>query len=196
MLKTFLLGILLGALAAAGVLYAFPVVDQSREVSIVSVAPNGGNHETFVIKIPQDRVMVGAPGYGAGVPVGVEWPDEDALAGITTEMFKLRNTRNAVIGVAARTIANDGNADVTQWVMHLPARGTLFVDMDGKPLNGGPRVGRFRAGTREFGDLTGAMAERWVDAPDDAEGEGRIELLATYISIADSEYQPNTEPAE
>ena len=140
--------------------------------------------------------MVGAPGYGAGVPVGVEWPDEDALAGITTEMFKLRNTRNAVIGVAARTIANDGNADVTQWVMHLPARGTLFVDMDGKPLNGGPRVGRFRAGTREFGDLTGAMAERWVDAPDDAEGEGRIELLATYISIADSEYQPNTEPAE
>jgi len=57
LLKTFLLGILLGLAAAAGALYAIPAVDQKREASIVTVAPNGGNAETFHINIPIDRIM-------------------------------------------------------------------------------------------------------------------------------------------
>ena len=50
------------------------------------------------------------------------------------------------------------------------------------------RVGQLRAGTQEFGHLTGSVSESWEpdtsgeeDAPD-----GRIELLATYVSSAES----------
>jgi len=39
LLKIFLIGILLGIAAAAGALYSLPVVDQHREVSLVTVAP-------------------------------------------------------------------------------------------------------------------------------------------------------------
>ena len=183
MLKTFIFGAILGALAAAGAVYSVPVVDQYREVSVVSVAPNGGNHETFAINIPEDRVLLGAPGSASGVPDGLEWPNNDMLGGLTTEFFKVRNVRDAVIGVAARNRVREAGADVTEWVIHLPARGTLFVNLDRESRNGG-RVGDLRAGTREFGDIAGAIAEQWVPAESSDQGEstGRIELQANYIS--------------
>lgn len=188
MLKTFLFGILLGSAAAAGALYAIPAVDQHREVSIVRVTPNGGNVESFHINIPMDRVMVGAAGQNSGPPAGLKWPDDEVLANVSAEIFKVRNERDTVIGVAARTVAKDENADVIDWVVHIPARGTLFINMEPEPKEGGHRVGQLRAGTQEFGHLTGSVSESWEpdtsgeeDAPD-----GRIELLATYVSSAES----------
>ena len=68
MFKTFLFGIVLGAAVAAGLLYAVPPVDQEREVSILSVAPNGGTSERFHINIPVDRVAVGAQTDASPVP--------------------------------------------------------------------------------------------------------------------------------
>jgi len=178
---------LLGIVAAAGALYSIPVVDQFREVSIVSVAPNGGNSESFHINIPVDRVMVGAPGGDSGVPKGMTWPKDEIFENVSTEVFKVRNARNAVIGVASRTVAKEGNTDFTDWIIYLPARGSLFVNMGSQPKRGGPRIGRLRAGSQEFDDLTGSVAESWVS---DTSGEedallGRIELLATYVSKSD-----------
>lgn len=189
MLKTFLVGLLLGILLAAGALYAIPVVDQFREVSIVSVEPNGGNSESFRINIPFDRVMAGTSGRGSGVPLGLTWPKDEIFGNVSTEIFKVRNVRNAVIGIAARTVAKDGNADITDWVIHLPARGSLFVNMGSQPKNGGPRIGRLRAGSQEFDNLTGSVAESWVSDTSGEEGAplGRIELLATYVSTSDPE---------
>ena len=171
---------------AAGALYSFPAVDQFREVSIVSVAPNGGNSESFHIKIPVDRVMVGATGNESGVPIGLTWPTDDIFENVSTEVFKIRNVRDAVIGVAARTVAKEGETDITEWIIHLPARGSLFVNMEPQPKAGSPRIGQLRAGSQEFDDLQGFIAESWVsDAPDE-EGapQGRIELLATYVSTS------------
>ncbi len=184
MLKTFLIGIILGIIAAAGALYAKPVVDQTREISYVSVAPNGGNRETFRINIPVDRVMIGAADQSSGLPAGLAWPDDDILATVSTEMFKVRNERDVIIGIAARTVAVEGDSSVIDWVLHLPARGSLFINMDSTAVEGGHRVGELRTGTKEFQSMVGFVAERWVsdtsgdeDAPD-----GRIELLATYVS--------------
>ena len=184
MLKTFLIGIILGIIAAAGALYAKPVVDQTREISYVSVAPNGGNRETFHINIPADRVMIGGAGQNTGLPAGLAWPDDEILAAVSTEMFKVRNERDVIIGIAARTVAVEGDSSVIDWVLHLPARGSLFINMDSMAAEGGHRVGELRTGTQEFQSMTGFVAERWVsdtsgdeDAPD-----GRIELLATYVS--------------
>jgi len=176
-------GILLGAAVAAGALHAIPVVDQHREVSYVSVAPNGGNLEEFHINMPVDRVMLGSPGQASGFPAGMEWPEDDILSTFGAEIFKVRNSRDVVIGVAARAHAQEPGDDVIDWVLHLPARGSLFINMNTAAVEGGGRVGQIRAGTREFQSMSGFIAERWVADTSDEEDspDGRIELLATYV---------------
>jgi hypothetical protein len=198
LLKTFLFGILLGVAAAAGALYTVPAVDQFREVSIVAVAPNGGNSEAFHINIPVDRVMIGAPGRHSSVPLGMTWPNDKALENVSTEVFKIRNVRDAVIGVAARTVAKESSGDVTDWVIHLPARGSLFINMESETQNGGPRIGQLRAGSREFDELNGLVAESWVENASSEAGadNGRIELLATYISAVEPQVELATEPTQ
>ncbi len=174
----------MGIVAAAGALYALPVVDQHREMSYISVAPNGGNREQFHINIPNDRVMVGAAGQPSGLPEGLEWPQDDIFANVSSEIFKIRNERNVVVGVGARTATNEVESAVIDWVLHLPARGSIFISMATQPSEGGHRIGQLRVGTDEFAGLTGIVTEKWVadesgeeDAPD-----GRIELFATYAS--------------
>ncbi len=184
LVKTYFIGVVLGLAAAAGALYAFPVVDQAREASIVRVAPNGGNVEGFHINIPMDRIMVGAPDQSNPLPPGLDWPTDPVLAGIRTELFKIRNARDAVVGVAVRNAANGDGGRVIDWVLHLPARGSVFVNMEPAVSEDGFRTGRFRTGSREFGLLNGYMTERWVANSDDREEDaplGRIELLATYV---------------
>ena len=186
MLKIFLIGILLGVAVAAGALHTFPVVDQIREVSIVVVAPNGGNSEAFHINIPVDRVMIGATGKDSDVPVGLTWPKDSVFQNISTEVFKIRNAKDAVIGVAARTVAKEGDTDLTDWIIHLPARGSLFVNMEPQTQKGRPRIGKLRTGSREFDDLSGFITESWFSGTsrEDGAAEGRIELLANYISMS------------
>lgn len=184
MVKTFIFGIILGIAAAAGVLYAVPVVDQYREPSIITVAPNGGNTEIFHVNVPGDRVMAGGPGQAA-LPLGLEWPDDEILGGVSTEIFKLRNARDSVVGVAARTVAREGEAPVLDWVIHLPARGSMYVNMNPLAAEGGYRLGQIRTGSRELAGLTGHVTERWVSdtSGDDDAQAGRIELATRYVAI-------------
>jgi hypothetical protein len=189
LLKTFLIGIVLGLVAAAGALYAIPAVDQEREASIVTVSPNGGNAEIFHINIPHDRIMVGAPGQNVEVPPGLAWPSDEILAGVRTELYKIRNARDSVVGVAARTAAQNDGGDVIDWVLHLPARGSLYVNMELAAREGGYRLGEIRSGSREFGQFNGVMTERWVvnkTAEEDAP-TGRIELQASYVGQPEPE---------
>ncbi len=182
MLKTFIAGILLGVIGAAAFLHMYPVVDQHREASIVSVGPNGRNVEAFHVNVPMDRILVGAPGSGTPLPEGMTWPIDPILQGVRVELFKIRDSRDSVIGVAARTAAKDGTEDVIEWVLHLPARGSVYINMQPDALDGGYRKGEFRAGSREFGRLGGFMTERWI--PDTSGDEdapaGRIELVTTF----------------
>ena len=189
MFKTFLLGIVLGIAAAAGALYAVPPVDQVREASIVTVAPNGGNLELFHINIPMDRVMTGAAGDGRARPEGLEWPAAEVLANVRTEIFKIRNARDTVVGVGVRTAARQGEELVIDWMLHIPARGSVFAGMEAAPRESGHRMGQIKAGSREFERLSGSLAERWVantsnDDDEDAQ-DGRIELRAAYVGEFD-----------
>jgi hypothetical protein len=181
--KTFIFGVVLGVAGAAALLYVFPVVDQQREESIVSVAPNGGNVESFHVNVPMDRILVGASANKLQLPAGVQWPSIKVLQDVQVELFKIRNARDAVIGIAARTAGKNGPEEVIDWVLHLPARGSVFVNMRPEAVDGGYRRGELRAGSREFGDLSGFMTERWVpDTSGDEEGPaGRIELVTTFV---------------
>lgn len=188
MLKTFLVGIVLGLIAAAASLYAFPVVDQHREASIISVTANGGNDEFFHVNIPDDRIMLGAAVQQTPFPEGLEWPAGDILPGIRSELFKLRNARETVIGIASRTTVANEKANAIEWLIHLPARGSVLVRMNPDAEDGGFRRGVLRAGSREFELLTGSATERWVLDISGGENapQGRIELRMTSVSTVEA----------
>lgn len=183
MIKSFIFGIVLGVVAAVAAVLYVPVVDQVRERSIVSVVPNGGNAETFHVNVPIDRIMVGAPAQPEPLPPGLEWPLDEHLAGIRAELFKVRNRRDVVVGVASRIAAADPDAgNAIEWVVHLPARGSAYLSMDTYVNEAGYRAGTLQTGTQEFGNLRGVVEERWVADGDGNEDAGRIELHMTVVA--------------
>lgn len=148
--------------------------------------PNGGSREVFHVDVPVDRVLAGGNGVLEAVPAGLKWPDADVLAYARAELFKLRNERGAVVGVASRiTGPAPGTVGVVEWALHLPARGTLYLSLEPELRGGGTRAGTLRAGTREFAGLQGSVTERFV-ASGGAAGnanEGRIELVTVRRGV-------------
>ena len=185
--KTFIAGLILGIAAFTGALYAIPAVDQHRENSIISVRTNGGNVERYRISVPVDRIMIGAGGIANAVPANLEWPEDDRFENLNVELFKLRNERDTVIGVASRVAASGRSGEpVIEWVLHLPARGSIYATMSSEAGAGGVRTGSLRHGTREFNAMAGVLAERWMPAAGDA-GNGRIELEASFVRVGEDE---------
>lgn len=180
LLKLFITGIVLGIASAAGLLYAVPVVDQHREASLVKVAPNGGTVESFRINLPQDSIIVRHPGEGQTAPANIDWPQDERFRPVRIELFKLRNERNVVVGLAARSATVNANGVLVDWVLHLPARGSQFLSMQPEVAANGFRGGVLRAGSREFANRSGSMMVRQVTAQQGATG-GRIELTTNYI---------------
>ncbi len=185
--KTFNFGIVLGIVMAAMFAYFFPVVDQYRENSLISVHANGGNSESFHIRLPDDRIVAGVSGKQRSTPPGLEWPELDFLQNIQTELFKIRNENGVVVGAASRLSGqSEQHGPFVEWALHLPARGTMYVSMDVNPSPDGYREGTLRAGTREFLTLNGVILERFIrdDMGPGSDGAGRIELAAALIGPA------------
>jgi hypothetical protein len=185
MFKTLIFGFVAGLVGTIAAIYYVPVVDQHREPSVVSVTPNGGNTESFHVNIPMDRIMVGSPDQSVPLPAGLDWPETESLSGLRAELFKLRNTRNMVVGIASRVVTESEKfGDGIEWVVHLPARGTFYVTMPPESVEGVRRVGTLRAGTREFQPMNGAASERWVANTDDDDEDapiGHIELVTNFV---------------
>jgi hypothetical protein len=194
--KTLIAGIILGIAAGGAGLYYLPPIDQYREQSMISVLPNGGNSEMFHVNVPMDRIMIGSPGQAAPLPVGLEWPEEPMLQGVRAELFKLRNRKDAVVGVASRIAADGAVGEVIEWTLHLPARGSLYVTMQPDAVEGGYRLGQLRAGSRDFDNMRGQLSERWVaetSAAEDANA-GRIELRTLFVSLVQDPPEDEPEP--
>ncbi|MGB5256904.1 MAG: hypothetical protein WBN44_06590, partial [Woeseiaceae bacterium] len=128
-------------------------------------------------------IMVGASGQRKPLPVGMQWPADELLKDVRVEMFKIRNERDTVVGVAARTAATDESDRLIEWVLHLPARGSVYVNMNPQALPGGFRQGELRGGSREFSGLTGGMTERWIpnESGDEDAPAGRIRLETSFV---------------
>lgn len=182
MFKTFSLGVVIGVAAAGALLYFVPVVDQDRERSIISVQANGGNREAFHVNLPADRIFAGRSGAGETVPSGAHWPEYLNLSDVQTELFKVRNDEERVVGVASR-ISAGGRQPFVEWAVHMPARGTLYLLLDNSPTAAGNRAGTLRAGTREFADLRGSVIERYrAEADNENENSlGRLELITVLV---------------
>ena len=186
--KTFNLGIVLGIALAASIAYFYPVVDQYREQSLIAVHANGGNSESFHIRLPEDRIMAGVSGQKATTPPGLVWPDIEFLQNIQTELFMIRNENGVVVGTASRMSGkSEQHGSFVEWAMHLPARGTMYVSMAATPSPDGFREGTLMAGTREFLTLSGVVLERFIkdDIGPNPDGAGRIELAAALVGPAE-----------
>ena len=185
MFKTFIAGILLGIAAAAAALLYYPAVDQFREQSMIVVRPNQGNTESFHVNVPMDRILIGAPGQQEPLPAGLQWPDDEELAGARAELFKIRNGKDAVVGVASRIAASHTDTgNIIEWVLHLPARGSVYITMQPEATVGGYRIGKLANGTREFSPLHGPVTERWIADTSESEDApaGRIEITTTFVA--------------
>jgi hypothetical protein len=169
----------------ATAIYFIPVVDQARERSIIEVTPNGGNREVFHANIPDDRIVIGVPNQAEPLPRGLEWPNDELFANTRTELFKVRNANDIVVGVASRIAASGSEGENVEWTFHLPARGSGYVLMrprvEGQPF----RTGELRSGTREFENFVGEVTERWVAGEQDVEEApvGRIELSTRFVAL-------------
>jgi len=140
--------------------------------------------------------MSGAQGQANPLPSELEWPADPMFSNVGAELFKLRNARDAIIGVASRFALNDPEfGEQIEWVLHLPARGSIFVGMSPQPVDRN-RVGDLSAGTREFGSILGQLSERWVADTSGSSGEltGRIEL--SMSSVSKEQHVPDLEDAE
>lgn len=186
MIKTFILGVILGIAGAAALIYYVPVVDLYREPSVISVTPNGGNTEAFHINLPHDLIFTAARNGNqvSVLPASVEWPQIAELDGSQTEIFKLRNRDDRVVGIAARiSSVKDASGSFIQWMMHLPARGTMYAGMELNTAVDGYRNGLLLAGTREFETLNGTIREYFNNdiAVDEREISGRLELVTGLV---------------
>jgi hypothetical protein len=185
--KVFSLGIFLGLALAGAAAYFVPVADLHREPSQMTVRPNGGVVELFTARIPDDRIMAGTSLATAKVPANIKWPQELSDAGIELELFKLRNRDGVVVGVASRlaggqALQNSGGKNSIEWVLNLPARGSVYFPMSADADANGFRNGLLRGGSREFSRHTGSLLERFV--ADDTDTGGQIELQLTVVGPA------------
>jgi len=207
MRTAFVVGVLLGL---AGVLAAArfaPWVDPVRLPSHTTVVSNGGRAETFVIRLPADRIAA-AGGAEAGLRADAPGTVFSApgSAAVLVEQFKVRDRDGQVIGIAARHWAP---ADGAVWLLVVPGRGTMLLTGDAEPARAldtalsaagrragtpwsgelrvvfprAPSVGRVHGGTHEFEGLEGTYTETWTITGVGESGElrGTIEL-GTVVS--------------
>ncbi len=184
MFKTLLIGTVAGIAIGVAALLIVQPVEQARERSIIEVTPNGGNNEIFHANIPDDRIVIGAPNQSTPVPRGLEWPQDELLANVRAELFKVRDANDVVIGVASRIAASSEDGAIVEWTFHMPARGSGYILMRPQLEEDSFRMGDLRAGTREFSGLTGQVTERWVanSTGSDLAPIGRIELSTRFVA--------------
>jgi len=184
MFKTFVFGIVLGLGGTGALVHYVPVVNQHREASLIEFAVNAGNSELFQIDLPDDRILAGVPGQSATVPAALEWPDHRIFADAQAELFKLRDRDDVVVGIASRiSSSKDASGPFVQWMLHLPARGTLFVIFDAAPADGGLRNGTLRGGTGDFANLSGSVTEQFRELSQDPDADtvARIQLVTRLV---------------
>ena len=128
---TFLAGLSVVALATT----FWPLPAHVRYRSLITVLPDGGRQEEFIIHWPEDRIRLPGEhrtGLSATAAVGVAVLEDSAGRRTSAELFRLRDTDDNVIGVASRlagtggAIADPGRS-ASNWLLVIPSRGALFL---------------------------------------------------------------------
>ena len=183
-LRIFIIGVFLGVAAAWGVFHEYQPVQIHRESSVLKVIPNGSVQEVFHISLPRDLILAGSPGQV--MPEETDWQQTEFLGNLQVNLFKIRNHNDRVVGLASRLASpGDTGGRFTEWMVHLPARGTLYAVMDANRSAEGLRQGHLQAGTREFSSRSGSIIEKFSSMQGEDEPESVIELtFETRVEVA------------
>lgn len=213
MLKAmFISGLFLGLAAVfAGAGY-YPWIDHPRLAARTQVLPNGGRSETFLVRLPVDRIA--AMGGGGGLaarsfPPKLALPDALAAEAVQLDHFKVRDVAGNVIGIAARHAVGTAQGVAVVWSLTIPSRGTLWLSgvtaegaldtaLDALGYESGETwsgelsmqygghdavSGQVIGGSDEFAALGGSYTEHWYVTGIDDTGELRGTIeLATLIA--------------
>ncbi|MEO8223392.1 MAG: hypothetical protein ABI661_01195 [Gammaproteobacteria bacterium] len=135
MKRSFIVAFVAGVAVVAVVATVWPLPRHVRYSSLITVPPDGGRQEDFVIRWPEDRIAhpeeqtATLPGIAA---VGAAVLEDSAGNRASAELFRLRDTDDNVIGVASR-LAGSGGAisdkgrSASNWLLVIPSRGALFL---------------------------------------------------------------------
>ncbi|MEO0345267.1 MAG: hypothetical protein AAF229_03320 [Pseudomonadota bacterium] len=171
MRTSIIIGFLAGIASALALAYTAPFLPHDRVRSETEVRNNGGRFEQFEVAGSADVLALlpaGGDAQTEAVPSGARWyPDLAPFSG-EAAVYRLRNASGVVIGVASRVKGVESPDDV-QWVLHIPARGTIALKGAGI---GDAEIGSVVAGEREFSGLVG----EW-QATAKPNGGWRIETL-------------------
>lgn len=202
----FVFGFVLGLAGVLAAAHVVPGIDPVRLPSHTSVVANGGRAETFVIRLPADRIAAGGADSAGlrAAQAAAALPAALTAAPLLVEHFKVRDADGDVIGTAARHWTADGQAAGTAWLVALPGRGAMLLRSAGESAGAVDRAlasaghragsswsGEARAvvageaapgavlgGTDEFAALDGRYTETWTVTGVGADGElkGTVEL--------------------
>jgi hypothetical protein len=157
------------ALALAVALF-YPAPVPPRFPSLISVQPDGGRREEFLIRWPADRIALPADlrAARAGAVAATDSAGAMVLADaggrrVSGEVFRLRDADGNVVGVASRVTAGGGGRPAADWMLVIPGRGALLLhqvdaaDLTARSVPGPPRravspaqQAGFWEGRREF----------------------------------------------
>ncbi len=209
MKSTFVAAVLLGFVGVLAAGHFVPWFPHVRLPSKTTVVANGGRGEQFIIRLPADRIAAtGTSSAGLRVPNaagGASLPPDLAAQPLLVEHFKVRDSSNNVIGIAARHWSTDASGTGTAWSLLIPSRGAMLLTAPGEARgaldsalqkagysagsawNGEVKValapdndnaGVVAAGSDEFSGLEGRYTEVWTltGVTDVGELRGTIEL--------------------
>ena len=194
------LGFVFGLVAVLAAAYFLPWLSYQRFPSATTAVINGGRSETFLIRLPNDRIQTAAVTPATGndaTPVRDPLPATAGLGGsaaAAVEHYRLRDLEGNVIGVAARHATESPDGAQASWLLTLPSRGSVAF---GGPESGGidavesalsaagwvagqaletsvaiPRLAGLASvvGTREFDGIEFELNETWSVTGVDADG--------------------------
>ena len=127
MKRLFVIGFVAGLLCVGLAAWYWPLPVPVRERSLITVLPDAGRQEKFVIHWPEDRIEL--PG---GMAAGVAVLENTNGQRVSAEVFRLRDAAGHVIGVASRMAGTGGaladpGQSASNWLVVIPARGALFL---------------------------------------------------------------------
>lgn len=210
MSRLFLFGLLAGLAGVLAGAHFYPWVQHERLPAETSVVANGGRAETFIVRLPVDRIAGVASASVAqtlNFPAGVEAPAALTGAALSIEEYKVRATNGAVIGVASRHWTDTPSGPALAWSLTIPGRGTVLLAVAGQSANvlesvldrvgylpgqewaGSLEVAavadrsatRTIASTQEFQDLDMQFTETWSITGISAAGELRGTIVIDTI---------------
>jgi hypothetical protein len=199
MKSTFVVAVLLGFVGVLAAGHFVPWFPHVRLPSKTTVVANGGRGEQFIIRLPADRIAAtgaSTAGIRAATPGGgASLPPNFTAQPLLVEHFKIRDSSNNVIGIAARHWSADAAGSGTAWSLLIPSRGALLLTAPGEAraaLDAALRKAGYSAGVVWNGEVKVALTQDEANAlvasgSDEFAGlEGRYTEVWTLTGVTDA----------